>query len=502
MSLYFGQSKYLFEEMSQHIYDLYEPVMGLEIHVQLKTKTKAFSEEAYHFGAEPNSQTRPISLAHPGTLPILNKTALEFAIRMGLACQSEIREYNLFARKNYFYADLPKGYQITQHQTPICNGGWVEIKDKENHPKTIRLTRIHLEEDTGKSIHDIDPFNTLIDLNRAGVPLIEIVSEPDFRASEEAYNYLSEIRRLVRYLGISNGNMEEGSLRCDANISVRKKGTPQLNTRVEVKNMNSMTHVKKAIEFEFKRQVELLESGGEVTQETRTWNAAEGNTLTMRTKEDAHDYRYFTEPDIPPVIVTKEQISAIQEKLPKLPKELIQLFTSEHNLSLYDAENLVDNKDISDYFQQLVFLGAIPKTAANWVMGDLKSFLNEKAISISEFPISAQTLVDLMKLIEDGSVSHSVASQKLFPILLENPTENPRELAEKMDLIQDSNSDNIQPLIEQVLAKYPAKVEEYRNGKKGVLGLFMGEVMKLSKGKTDPKVANQMLRQLLDDNKN
>ena len=479
-------------------FDNYDLIVGLELHVQLNTKTKAFSPEAYDFGNEPNSQTSPVSLGHPGTLPVLNKEALDFAIKMGLACSCDIREYNLFARKNYFYADLPKGYQITQFDTPICNGGFVAIKDAKGQDKQIKLTRIHLEEDTGKSIHDIDPFNTLIDLNRAGVPLIEIVSEPDFRSAEEAYNYLQEVRRLVRYLDISNGNMEEGSLRCDANISVKPKHQTEYGTRVEVKNMNSMTQVKNAILHEFNRQVIARHSGEEVIQETRLWNAAKQETQTMRSKEDAHDYRYFTEPDIPPVIVTQQHIESIQSTLPKLPQELILLITNEHNLSEYDAENLVENKGISQFYLDLIAMGLNPKSVANWIMGPIKSYLNEQAVEIESYPISLERTKDIIQLINEDKVSFSQATQKLHSKALQDLSSPIFELATSLNILQESNDEDIKRIVQEVLAKFPDKVEEFKNGKKGVQGLFMGEIMRASGGKLNPKLTAKILNEVLN----
>lgn len=478
-------------------FDQYDLIVGLELHVQLNTKTKAFSPEAYTFGSEPNTQTSPISLGHPGTLPVLNKEALDFAIKMGLACDCDIREYNLFARKNYFYADLPKGYQITQFDTPICNGGYVTIKDENEQEKQIRLTRIHLEEDTGKSIHDIDPFNTLIDLNRAGVPLIEIVSEPDFRSAAEAYNYLQEVRRLVRYLEISNGNMEEGSLRCDANISVKPKTQTEFGTRVEVKNMNSMTQVKNAITYEFNRQVTAHHQGEQTQQETRLWNAAKQETQTMRSKEDAHDYRYFTEPDIPPVIVSQEHIDSVQATLPILPKALIQILTQEHQLSEYDAENLVENKGISQFYLDLIDQQLKPKAVANWIMGPIKSYLNEQALDISQYPISLARTKEIISLISEDKVSFSQAVQKLHSKALEDTTTPILNLAKSLNIIQESNDDEIKQIIQTVLDKYPDKVAEFRNGKKGVQGLFMGEIMRASGGKFNPKVTAKLLNEAL-----
>jgi len=475
----------------------YEPVIGLEIHVQLNTASKAYSSDATSYGEEPNSKVSPITLGHPGTLPMLNEGVLESAVKLGVACNCQIREVNEFARKNYFYADLPKGYQITQDKTPICNGGFVEIKDANGADKKINLTRIHMEEDSGKSSHDIDPFNTLIDLNRAGTPLLEIVSEPEFKDGTEAYNYLSEMRKLVRYLDISDGNMEEGSLRCDVNISVKPKGQKEFGTKVEVKNLNSFRNVQKSIDFEIKRQVELIESGGTVTQQTRTFDAGSGKTQVLRAKEDAHDYRYFNEPDLQPVIVKEDYIASVKRNLPALPKELFAKYRK-LKLSEYDANLLTESKELASYYEEIIEHTQNYKGAANWIMGSIKSYLNERAASIAEFPLQAKTIAELQILVDAGKVSNSAATGELFKALLEDPEASPSELAQKLNLIQESNEDELMAFVKQALSKYPDKVEAYRNGKKGVQGLFMGEVMKLSKGKADPKVASKLITQELE----
>ena len=479
------------------ISDKYEAVIGLEVHAQLLTNSKAYSSDENIYGATPNTKTSPITLGHPGTLPVSNSKVIEYAVKMGIAVNSNIRERNEYARKNYFYADLPKGYQITQDTTPICNGGFIEIKDENGKEKQIEITRIHMEEDAGKSIHDLDPFNTLVDLNRAGVPLIEIVSEPDIRSSEEAYNYIQEVRKLVRYIGICDGNMEEGSLRCDANVSVRLKGADKLGTKVEVKNMNSSSNVKKAIEFEIKRQVQLLEKGEEVVHETRSFNAANGGTISMRHKEEANDYRYFPEPDLQPVIITQEYIEKIRKTLPLLPKELFIKFTKEFKLSDYDANILIEEKEIALYFLEVTQHNKNYKTAANIVNGAIKSYLNEFAIHISDFTISPKRISSLIILIDEGKVSNSVATSKIFTEMI-NSEDNPEEIAKNNNWIQDSNTDSLSEFVKQAIAKYPEKVEEYKSGKKGLIGLFMGEVMKLSLGKADPKLANQLVRKELE----
>ncbi|MBC8510480.1 MAG: Asp-tRNA(Asn)/Glu-tRNA(Gln) amidotransferase subunit GatB [Cryomorphaceae bacterium] len=477
--------------------DKYEVVIGLEVHAQLLTKTKAYSSDESIYGEAPNTKTSVISLGHPGTLPRSNAKVIEYAVKLGIAVGADIRERNEYARKNYFYADLPKGYQITQDTTPICNGGTIQIKDAEGKPKKIKITRIHMEEDAGKSIHDLDPFHTLIDLNRAGVPLIEVVSEPDVRSSDEAYQYINEVRKLVRYLDICDGNMEEGSLRCDANISVMLKGASEFGTKVEVKNMNSTRNVKRAIEFEIDRQIALVEEGKEVSHETRSFNAANNSTISMRHKEEANDYRYFPEPDLQAVIVTQEYIEKVKNSLPPLPSELFQKFTTEFGLSDYDANILTDEKGIALYYNELCGSTKNYKSAANFVNGSVKSYLNEKAISIAEFCIKPKRLASLITIVDQGKVSNTVATSKVFPAMLVcNDTAD--KIATDNNWIQESDSDALEDYIKLAIAKYPEKAKDYKEGKKGLIGLFMGEVMKLSKGQADPKLANQLLRNQLE----
>ena len=477
--------------------DQYEVVIGLEVHAQLLTKTKAYSSDENIYGAVPNTKTSVISLGHPGTLPKSNEKVIEYAVKMGIAVGSEIRERNEYARKNYFYADLPKGYQITQDTTPICNGGTIHIKDAEGNPKAIKITRIHMEEDAGKSIHDLDPFHTLVDLNRAGVPLIEVVSEPDVRSSDEAYQYINEVRKLVRYLDICDGNMEEGSLRCDANISVMLKGATEFGTKVEVKNMNSTRNVVRAIEFEIDRQIDLLENGGIISHETRSFNATNNSTISMRHKEEANDYRFFPEPDLQPVIVTQEYIAKVKASLPPLPTELFKKFSTEFGLSEYDANILIDEKGIALYFDQLCQHTKNYKSAANFINGSVKSYLNEKAISIAEFSINPERLASLIKIVDEGKVSNTVATSKVFPAML-TCNETADKIATANNWVQESDSDALGDYITQAITKYPEKAIAYKEGKKGLIGLFMGEVMKLSKGQADPKLANQLLRTELE----
>jgi len=479
-------------------YTKYETVIGLEIHVQLNTLSKAYCSDSTLYGSAPNTHISPISLGHPGTLPVSNSKVLESAIKLGIALNCSIRERNEYARKNYFYADLPKGYQITQDKTPICDGGYINVSDKEGNTKRIDLTRIHMEEDAGKSIHDIDPFDSLIDLNRAGVPLLEIVTEPVLRSGEEAYSFVTEIRKLVRYLDICDGNMDEGSMRCDANISVRLKGETSLRNRVEVKNMNSIRNVQKAIELETKRQIEVYENQGEVDQETRNFNAAKNETSILRSKEDAHDYRYFPEPDLAPIIVKEQYINEIKAGLPSLPEELFLKYTKEFGLSEYDARNLTDTKGIALYFEAILKTTAEYKMAANLVMGPIKSFLNEKAIEIDRFELEPYRIGELINLIKSGKISSSKASQDLFPLMLKHQELSPLQLADEHQLIQESDTDAILDFVKQAIAKYPEKALAYKEGKKNLLGLFMGEVMKLSKGKADPKSTNKLVREELE----
>ena len=474
----------------------YEAVIGLEVHVQLSTRSKAYAGEGYGYGEAPNTQISPVSLGLPGALPRANWGVVQAATRLGLALGCTIREYNEYARKNYFYPDLTKGYQITQHETPICNGGHVAIETSAG-PKRIGLTRIHMEEDTGKSIHDLDPFHTLLDYNRAGVPLLEIVSEPDLRNGEEAYAYLNEIRQLVRYLDISDGNMEEGSLRCDVNISVRPVGQVAFGTKVEVKNLNSFRHVQKAIDFEFQRQVAAVEAGEVIYQETRTFDSGKGSTSVLRLKEDANDYRYFTEPDLAPVRLTPAWIEGQRSSLPELPRARKARYQDQLGLSEYDAQLLTEDKATAAFFDALCAGGAPPKTAANWITGPVAGWLNERASSIDRLPVAATSLAALIGLIEARTVSHS-AAQQIFVRMAEEPDAQPKALAEKMGLVQESNEDALMAVVDSVLADWPEKVAEYQSGKKGLIGLFMGEVMKRSRGSADPKVATDLLRRRLD----
>lgn len=475
----------------------FELVVGLEVHAQLMTSTKAYSADVNEYGDEPNSNISTVTLGLPGTLPVMNGETIDHAIRLGFAVGSEIREEMHFARKNYFYPDLPKGYQITQDDTPICSGGKITITLEDGNKKDIGITRIHMEEDAGKSIHDIDPFNSLIDLNRAGVPLVEIVSEPDIRSADEAYAYLAEVRKLVRYLDVCDGNMEEGSMRCDANVSLRPIGATEFGTRSETKNMNSLRNVRTAILFEAQRQAELLRSGGEVKQETRTFDAAKGVTVSMRSKESAHDYRYFPEPDLPPVKVTKEHFERITGAMPPLPWELQAKYVK-LGLSEYDANVITGDKETALYYDAVLEHTKDFKGASNWLTGDIRSWLNERGLGMDQVPISAVRLAGLVELIASGGMSYSAAAQKLFPLMVAEKEKSAQELAKAHDLLQSSNSDEITSLVEMIISKHPEKVAAYKAGNKGLLGMFMGEVMKESKGKLDPRKANEIIREILE----
>jgi len=473
----------------------YEAVIGLEIHAQLSTESKLFCGDATRFGAAPNTHVSPITLGHPGTLPKTNTKAIEYAIKMGLACGCDIAQENYFARKNYFYPDLPKGYQISQHTTPICVGGNIVINTAEGE-KNIQLNRIHLEEDAGKSIHDISPNDTFIDLNRAGTPLIEMVTEPCIHSAEDAFLFVTEVRKLVRWLDVCDGNMEEGSLRCDANISVRLKGDPVLGTRVEVKNLNSIRNIKKAIEFEIERLIQLIETGGTIIQQTRSFDASNDTTFSIRDKEDANDYRYFPDPDLAPFHLTNEYIASIKAALPSLPNELKAAWKVAFGLSAYDTEQLCEHKGEADFFIKLTQQTKHYKAAANWMIGPIRAYLNETQLGYSDIEGSLPYLVELFNLVEAGQLNFSVASNKVFKAIMEQP-QSPSEYAKANNLIQTQSSESIANWIEEVLSANPEKVAEYKKGKKGLIGLFMGEVKKKSKGTADPKKTTQLLEQKL-----
>lgn len=475
----------------------YEPIIGIEIHAQLNTKSKAYCGDGNEFGAIPNTRTSPVSLGHPGTLPKFNKEIINHALKLGLALDCEITRWMHFDRKNYFYADLPKGYQITQDKTPICRKGQILIRLENNETKNIELTRIHMEEDSGKSIHDLDPFNTLIDLNRAGVPLLEIVTEPVIRTSKEAYEYVTEIRKLLRYLEICDGNMEEGSMRCDVNISIMPIGSEKFGDRVEVKNLNSIRNVQRSIDYEIVRQAKVLGGGEEVKVETRTFDAPSGKTSAMRKKEAAHDYRYFPEPDLNPIKIEENHLLDIKSKMPALPNELFKKFTENYGLSNYDALVIIEQKEIAQYFEQLVQFTTNFKTAANWVMVNIKSYLNQQAIEINSFPVSAEKMGLLIQMIDENLISNSLANQKLFPEMIKNPHEHPQSIAEKNDWISSDSEEELLSLVTKIIDENPSESERLKNGEKKLIGFFMGKIMKASNGTADPKKIAQILNKSL-----
>lgn len=474
----------------------YQAVIGLEIHAQLATKSKLFSGDSTAFGNTPNTQVSPISLAFPGSLPRLNKEAVTMAVKMGLACNCTIAEESFFARKNYFYPDLPKGYQISQHTHPICIGGKVPIKTAEG-TRTVQLNRIHLEEDAGKSIHDILDADSCIDLNRAGTPLIEIVTEPDLFSAEEAWQYVTEIRKLVRWIGVCDGNMEEGSLRCDANISVKLKDAEKLGTKVEVKNLNSIRNIKKAIEFEINRIINELEAGNKIIQETRSYDADKDITFSLREKEEANDYRYFPDPDLPPIILTKEKIADIRNSLPLLPNEWHAVLQHNYQLNEYDASQLCEEKSIAEFFEATANVCPQYKMIANWILGPVKQLMNEQQKTIAELGLSPGNLAEMIQLIESGKINFSTAASKLLPALLHNESD-PEQLANSLNLLQTSDAAELEEWVNKAIEMMPDKVQAYQKGKKGLIGLFVGEVKKLSKGKADPKIVTQLLEQKLN----
>lgn len=474
----------------------WETVIGLEIHVQLATQSKIFSAASTAYGAEPNTQACAVDLGLPGVLPVLNQEVVRMAAMFGLAVDATVAERSIFARKNYFYPDSPKGYQISQFEKPIVEHGRLEIVLGDGERKTIGITRAHLEEDAGKSLHDEFPNFTGIDLNRAGTPLIEIVSEPEMRSAEEAVAYMKKIHSIVRYLGISDGNMQEGSFRCDANVSMRPKGQKEFGTRTETKNLNSFRFVERAINFEVARQIDVLEEGGEITQETRLYDANKDETRPMRSKEESNDYRYFPDPDLLPVVIDPEVLQQIKQTLPELPDEKIARFKNDYSLSNYDADNLAMNKDTAEYFEETVkYTGAKTKLVANWILGELSAALNQDSIEISASLVSAQMFGDLLTRIEDNTISGKIAKEVFQAMWAGEGSVD--SIIEFKGLKQITDSSEIEALVEQVVVNNPGQVEQYRSGKDKVFGFFVGQVMKLSKGKANPQQVNDLLKNKL-----
>lgn len=484
--------------MSQ--YEKYEAVIGLEVHAQLSTKSKIFCGCSTTFGSAPNSNVCPVCLGMPGVLPVLNKQVVEFAIRMGLATHCSITRRSVFARKNYFYPDLPKGYQISQYEEPICRNGFIDIELDDGTTKRIGITRIHMEEDAGKSIHDAGN-ETLVDVNRCGTPLLEIVSEPDMRSAHEAYQYLYKIWQTVKYLGICDGNMEEGSLRCDANVSVRRKGETKFGTKTEVKNMNSFSNVERAIAYEIKRQIELLEEGGTVVQQTLLWDAQKNIVTPMRSKEEAHDYRYFPEPDLVPVVVSDEWLRDIQQSLPELPDAKRKRFIESFGLPKYDVDVLTQERELAEYFEAAV--GNLSKknpeqykSVSNWVMTDVLRVVNESHMAIADFPVSPAHLAAMVNLISDGTISSKIAKEVFDEMLKTN--EHPKAIVERKGLVQISDTEAIEKEIDAILAKFSNEISRYRSGETKLMGFFVGETMKVMKGKANPKMVNEILKKKLE----
>jgi aspartyl-tRNA(Asn)/glutamyl-tRNA(Gln) amidotransferase subunit B len=473
----------------------YDIVIGLEVHAQLLTNTKIFCGCSTKAGLPANTNTCPVCMGMPGVLPVLNKNVVDYGIRLGLATGCSIARKNIFARKNYFYPDLPKGYQITQYESPLCEHGFLEI-ETGSAVKKIGITRIHMEEDAGKNIHDeVEPVS-YIDFNRAGVPLLEIVSEPDISSTDEAVAYLKELRQILMYLDICDGNMEEGSFRCDANISVKPEGEREFGIRTELKNMNSFRNVSKALEFEVKRHISILESGGKVEQDTMLWNASENKTYSMRSKEESHDYRYFPEPDLIPLEVDDEWIESIRKTIPELPSAKRKRFQEHYGLPVYDADVLTQSKSLAEYFEQCTSALDSPKEISNWIMTEVLRTLNEKGIEITELKITPKMLTEMLSLIRKGTISISMAKDVFSEMAA---TGKPAEdIVKTRGLEQLSDEDDLKALVKEIIENNPEEVQRYKDGKTGLLGFFVGQLMKATKGKANPNLANKLIKEMLD----
>ncbi len=472
----------------------YEAVIGLEVHAQMLTDTKIFCGCSTEFGSEPNTQTCPVCIGMPGVLPVLNKKTVEFAIKTGLATNCEIALYSRFARKNYFYPDLPKGYQISQYELPICEHGHINIK-VDGNIKRIGITRIHMEEDAGKNIHESGSSHSLVDLNRAGVPLMEIVSEPDIRSSTEAVAYMKKLRNILIYLGVCDGNMEQGSLRCDANVSVRPAGQMEFGVKAELKNINSFKFLEKAIDYEIRRQVKVLEEGGRILQETRLWDSSLGITQSMRTKEEAHDYRYFPEPDLVPISVNQDIINEIRYTLPELPDEKKNRLTEQYGLPESDAELLTSERAVADWFEAAVSSGGDPKSVSNWMMGELMRLLNEENESIESCKMRPEQLSGMLMLINKGTISGKIAKTVFYEMYKSG--KDAESIVKEKGLVQISNEDALAIAVDEVLSRNPNEVERYKAGDEKLLGFFVGKVMKATKGKANPQMVNDLLKKKL-----
>lgn len=473
----------------------YEAVIGLEVHAQLSTNSKAFCGCSTEFGDSPNSNVCPVCLGHPGVLPVLNKKAVEYTVLMGLATKCKINEHSILARKNYFYPDLPKGYQVSQYERPLCEVGKIIVKDSDGRDKEIRIKRIHIEEDAGKLIHDRGT-TSLVDVNRCGIPLMEIVTEPDIASPGEAYQYLSKIKQIVQYLNICDANMEEGSLRCDANVSVRINGTTELGTKTEIKNMNSFRNVERALNYEINRQIEVLDEGGKIVQETLLWDADLNEAFSMRSKEEAHDYRYFPDPDLIPVLINESWKSEIAENLPELPDARRDRFVNQYNLPEYDAELLTQSKSIADYYENVVLHTNDFKSASNWIMVDVLKIINEAKIDIRNFIVSPLNLASVINLINSGVISSKIAKEVFLFMLIDD--KSPELIVKEKNLVQVSDTSQIEAIINEVLSKNENQVNEYLEGKEKVFGFFIGQIMKETKGKANPKIVNDILKEKLE----